>query len=241
MEKYGGIRRWCFAELVSLLPCYTVMLVNILKMKKLLLLVFFPLFFQGCHKNEDNTQDNKYNLNYTHEYISGNIKSLEFLPGTYWIYWSDSLKTTDSSFIISCKSGFYEVYYGLGRYVKWEYYSMSCRMGFPPIYPVNEMFIESDHILLDPKVGYPHAWGPLLYTYDTASDWPDRFYPSRNRYLDSLRVGNEYFLHVQECKFRSNSDSVTCYTKAGIGIVKKVITIDSVTYTWDLIRWHITR
>jgi hypothetical protein len=203
-------------------------------MKKLLPLIFLPIVFLGCHKD-----DNEYH--YTTTYISDNIKSLAFSGGTYWIYWSDSLQQADSSFLYSDKRDFYEIGYGLNQNYKWEYYSMGCSLGFPSVYSVINMFIESDHMLADPVVGYPQTLGPVLYTYDTANDWHYFNYKLENRYLDSLLVGNRYFHQVQECKFTSKSVHYTCYTAPGFGIVKFVSTVDSVRYTWDLIRWHLVR
>ena len=198
-------------------------------MKKILIFIVLSVIALGCHKyyNDDR---------YTPSYIKNDIKCLAFSPGTYWIYWSDSLQQIDSSFIKGVKSDFYDIYYGLGEHIEWEYFEMTCKFGFPSIYSKAQLHLERNHMLIDPKLGQYGYYGPAAYSFDTAYDWSQR--QAKYRYLDSLLVGNQYFHQVQECKFPQYSDSITYYTAPGIGIIRKIITVDSVKYTWDLIRWR---
>jgi hypothetical protein len=198
-----------------------------------LLLTSLTIIMTNCNKSEEN---NKHYLGTA--YIDNRIKSLVFNIGSYWIYTSDTLNQMDSTFISGIKSGFYEIGYGQDNYQKYEYYAMHFKSNYNlGKNSFGQFFIDRTHLLIDPVVVYPWAVGPVLYSVDTIKE--------SVKYLDSLNGKYYKFYHVQECSFNSRyywgDTAYTYYTEPNIGIVKKIITIDSFTTIWSLKRWKIVK
>jgi hypothetical protein len=187
----------------------------------------------NCNKNEEN------NKNYLGTaYINDSIKSLVFNKGSYWIYISDSLDQIDSTYISDIKNGFYEIGYGLDTYQQYEYYAMNLVSNNLGSHSSHQLFIDRTHLLLNPIVSYPNAWGPILYDIKPINN------PPEYKYLDSLNGAYYKFYHIQEYKNTPlwwHDTAFIYYTEPGIGIVKKVFTVDSVTTTWNLKRWKIVK
>ncbi len=201
-------------------------------MKRFFIFLILVIILPCCNKNENDSSITKI-------YISDNIKSLVFKPGSYWIYKSDSTPLTDCTYVHQMNYGFYDVDYGLNRTVSFEYYSLDYVSNSPNGQSSYKNHIETNHMLMNPTIGYPYASGPVLFTYDTTFDW--KTFPSKNRFIDSVKIGNSTFYRVQESKFTLNSHYNTFYTEANIGLVKKDITIDSTVQQWNLIKWHIVK
>lgn len=191
------------------------------------------------------TSCNKYHEKKESHYpvlINDSIKSLFFNIGTYWVYMSDTLSHSDSTFIYGVQTGFYEVGTGHNSFTDFEYYSMDCQSRYSVgKSKKNKYFIDRSHLQLNPVVGYPSANGDVLYSVEANScpDWEGSVI-----YFDSLHVGNYTFYRVQESKFSSRwgGDTIfTYYTAPYVGIVKKTITTDSITNSWNIVRWKIVK
>jgi len=193
-------------------------------------LAFLPLIvvLMSCNKNDTTTT-------YSMTYITDSIKNLAFKPGSYWVYQSASSASRDCTYITNTVAAFYEVANGPNRIALIECYAMECKSVFPGGSAANKYFIETNHMLLNPVIQSPYALGPVLYTFDTLTDWKRT--TSVNRYFDSIQAGSKTFYKVQECKFSTDTGAYGYYTVSGIGIVKKVITIDNVAKTWNLVKW----
>jgi hypothetical protein len=201
-------------------------------MKKLFVILMLPILLTNCHKNEAT-------MSYSMTYITDSIKSLAFRSGSYWIYKADSSAQKDCTFVATTQAAFYEIEVEKDHTMLFECYSMNCNSVRPSGSSASQYFIETNHMLLDAVLEFPSAQGPVLFTFDTLTDWKRN--TSVNRYIDSLRVGAKTFHGVQECKFSSGSVSYSYYTADSIGIVRKVIGSGATAQTWNLVKWNVAR
>jgi len=109
-------------------------------------------------------------------------------------------------------------------------------MSFTPYPQTNHSvfvhLLETTHIYLNPEMERFEAYGPVLYTLDTISDWNQY---THHKFIDSLLVGTKVFYKVQECSVADTD----YYTVAKYGVIRKTIHATSGSQTWNLIRWMI--
>jgi hypothetical protein len=202
-------------------------------MKIHVIFILALILFTNCQKNEESGT-------HTTIHINDNIKNLEFNVGSYWVYQSDSLDQTDSTYIYRTTHDYYEIGNGLNTIVSHEYFSMEYSSYINKgVSSTSNYFIEGTRMLKNPEVRYPYAWGPVLFSTDTTFDW--MIPTSEHKYLDSLIISNRTFFKVQESRFSDNEISFIYYTVKDIGVVRRVVTVDSISQGWNLLRWGLVK
>jgi hypothetical protein len=162
--------------------------------------------------------------------IASTMKGFLFGSNSYWVYKNDSLNSYDSIFIISTETGCEVLDIYLGYCVKADYY----KMNYPGKWNADNYYDMIESSILG-RNGHP-----LSLDFSYQKGWI--LYDGREFvFIDSLKVGENTFYHVQKSDGAYNIYSdVTVYTAKNVGIVKKIINTNP-KQVWNLVRWKINK
>jgi len=209
-------------------------------MKKSILFLVFVILLGCSEKNDSDNFSTK-----TVTYLSDSIRSLCFKSGSYWIYKSDSFAATDCTYVEHIDSGISTIYYYEGG--PFEYYNIKFGVISPNGTDSIITTTGATHFLfMNFSFAIEDILPAVLYSVDTLSDW--RHCLSKNSNINALTIGQNTFYNVQRSEFLPqmfryiyNNDSSVFFTDRNIGIIKKIIYVNSHVQEWNLVKWKILK
>lgn len=201
-------------------------------MRILMTILLVTILFAGCKKDEEATTVPH------HGKISSSLYPFLFNTGSYWVYKDTITNSLDSTILTNITRGTFSLsptMPGQGSQGDEEYFNLNYLS-----YPTNNIYSEE---IFGSIISRGHTSGGI--TYISTKTIGDSIYNAKiENIIDTLNIEGQSYYNVIKMRIQADSyisSNYNFYYVESIGIIKKeTITGETVTNTWNLLRYRTT-